>query len=167
MRDLPTSSIQKSSARLRRVVTALSVTLWVLLVLERFGRLAMEVAIHGLSQELFKQVVYKLVTACPEVLYLLSLWWVRQALATFARGDLYAPIITRMLNRVGATLSVGATLNVFVVPAVDRALGFGPGYWVAFDVSGLVLGAIGLSLAIVARVLYHAGELKAELDEIF
>jgi hypothetical protein len=38
---------------------------------------------------------------------------------------------------------------------------------VAFDVAGLVLGAIGLSLAIVARVLDRARALKAELDEIF
>jgi len=42
-----------------------------------------------------------------------------------------------------------------------------PGYWIAFDVTGLVLGAIGLSLVIVSHILDRAGELKAELDEIF
>jgi hypothetical protein len=42
-----------------------------------------------------------------------------------------------------------------------------PGYWIAFDVTGLVLGAIGLSLIIVSHILDRARELKAELDEIF
>jgi len=132
-----------------------------------FGWAAMAVARGAIGPELIRRIAYQLVAACPEAMYLLSLWWIRQALATFARGDLYAPIISRMLNRVGAMLATGAFLNIFVVPAVDRFLGFGPGYWVAFDVTGLVLGAIGLSLAIVARVLDRARTLKAELDEIY
>jgi hypothetical protein len=167
MPEAPPESIQKSSARLQRVVTILFVVLWVLLLLERFGRLALAIATHGIGPELPRQIAYQVVAACPEVFYLMSLWWIREALAKFAQGDLYAPIIPRMLNRVGIMLAAGAFLNVFVVPAVDRALGLGPGYWIAFDVAGLVLGAIGLSLAIVARVLDRARELKAELDEIF
>jgi hypothetical protein len=160
-------SIQESSARLRRVVTVMSVILWTLLLLERFGWAVMAVARGGIGPELMRRFGYQLVAACPEAMYLLSLWWIRQALASFARGDLYAPITSRMLNRVGAMLSVGAFLNVFVVPALDRSLGFGPGYWVAFDITGLVLGAVGLSLAIVARVLHRARAFKVELDEIF
>ncbi|MFY0533450.1 hypothetical protein [Nannocystis pusilla] len=54
-----------------------------------------------------------------------------------------------------------------MVPALQRALGSGPGYWIAFDVSGLVLGALGLSLTVIARVLGRAAVLQAELDEIF
>jgi hypothetical protein len=165
--EVPVTAIQNSSAHLRRVVTVLSGVLWALLLLERFGWAAVAVARGGMGPEFIRRIGYQLVASCPEVMYLLSLWWIRQALATFARGDLYAPIISRMLNRVGAMLAAGAFLNVFVVPAIDRSLGFGPGYWVAFDVTGLVLGAIGLSLAIVARVLDRARALRAELDEIF
>jgi Protein of unknown function (DUF2975) len=167
MQESRREDIPKSSARLRRIVTVLLVALWVLLLLERFGRVAMTIVTTGMDQQLLRRIGYEVVSACPEVLYLMSLWWIRQALATFARGDFYAPTVARMLNRVGVTLATGAFLNVFVVPGLDRVLGFGPGYWVAFDVAGLVLGAIGLSLAIVARVLDRARELKAELDEIF
>jgi hypothetical protein len=167
MRASTQQNIQKSSARLGRVVSILFVVLWALLLLERFGRLALAIATHGIGHELLRQIGYQVVAACPEVLYLMSLWWIREALAKFAQGDLYAPIIPCMLHRVGIMLTAGAFLNVFVVPIMDRALGLGPGYWIAFDVAGLVLGAIGLSLAIVARVLDRARELKAELDEIF
>ena len=159
--------IQQSSARLRRWVTGLSAVLWILLILERFGWTLPAVVNNGLRLELTRRFCFQLVAACPEVLYLMSLWWIRQALATFAAGDFYAPVVSRMLRRVGVMLAAGAFLNVFVVPALDRALGLGPSYWIAFDVTGLVLGAIGLSLAIFARVLERARELQIELDEIF
>ena len=159
--------LQARSVRLRRLVTTLCVGLWGLLILERFGWAAAAIAKGGVDQAFVHRMGYEIVAAAPEVMYLLSLWWIRQALAAFANGDLYAPVVSRMLRRVGAMLAVGAFLNVFVVPAVERALGMGPGYWIAFDVTGFVLGAIGLSLAVVARVLDRAREIKTELDEIF
>lgn len=162
-----TTGIQSSSARLARLVTILSVILWLLLLLERFGWTAIVIAKDGVGREFIRRIGYEVVAACPEATYLLSLWWIRQALAAFAHGDLYSPIVPRMLRRVGTMLALGAFLNVFVVPALDRIMGLGPGYWIAFDVTGLVLGAIGLSLAIVARVLDRARDVKAELDEIF
>jgi hypothetical protein len=61
----------------------------------------------------------------------LALWWVRQALAAFARGELFTPTITRALRRVG--LAAGALMGVFLVPSLTRALGFGPGYMIAYD----------------------------------
>ncbi len=161
------ADIRERSARLRRLVTGMLGALWVLLVLERFGAVALRLFEQGSDDELLRRFVYQLVAACPEVFFLLSLWWIRQALAAFARGELYAPIITRMLERVGAMLVAGAVIKVFLVPGAAYLLGFGPGYWVAFDVSGLVLVAIGLSLGIIAQVLRRASELQAELDEIF
>ena len=161
------ADIRDRSARLRQFVTGLMVVLSVLLVLERFSRVAIQLSTEGIGEQLLHRLAYQLVAACPEVLYLLSLWWIRQALAAFASGDLYAPTITTMLNRVGATLAAGAFISVFLVPGAARALGFGLGYWFAFDVSGLVLGTIGLSLNIIARVLQRACELQTELDEIF
>jgi len=57
--------------------------------------------------------------------------------------------------------------SLFVAPLIMRMLGNGPGYWIAFDVSGIVLGAVGLSLTVVSRVLTRAGALQTELDEMF
>lgn len=167
MSESRTKDIQTSSTRLKRFVTTLCVSLSILLVLERFGAIALSLAQQGLGDETLRRLSFQVVNACPEVLYLVSLWWIRQSLASFARGEFYAPTITRMLQRVGTLLAIGAAFGVFVLPSLDRALGFAPGYWVAFDVSGLVLGAIGLSLTIVARVLERAHGLQAELNEIF
>jgi len=56
---------------------------------------------------------------------------------------------------------------VFVAPGLSRLLGFDPGYFIAYDVSAMVLGCIGLTLKVLADVLRRAGELQAELDEMF
>jgi hypothetical protein len=162
-----TADIGERSAYLRRFVTGLLVVLCVLLLLERFSDVAIQLFMHGFGEQPLRRLAYQFVVACPDVVYLMSLWWIRQALAAFARGELYAPTIAWMLNRVGAMLAAGAFISVFLVPAAARMLGFDPGYWIAFDVSALVLGAIGLSLEIIARVLRSASELQAELDEIF
>lgn len=162
-----TVEIRVRSARMRRFITGLLAVLWVLLVFERFGAIALQLSTHGLGGEPLRRLGYQVVAGCPEVFYLLALWWIRQALAAFARGELYAPTLTGMLDRVGTMLVVGAIINVFLVPGAARLLGFGPGYWVAFDVSGLVLAAVGLSLKVIAQVLRRASQLQAELDEIF
>jgi len=161
------ADIMDRSARLRRFVTGLLVVLWVLLVLERFGAVAVQRSAEGFGGPSLHRLAVACVTACPDVFYLLALGWIRQALAAFARGELYAPTITTMLDRVGATLAAGAFIGVFLVPGALRLLGAGPGYWVAFDVSGLVLGVIGLALNVIARVLQRASGLQAELDGIF
>jgi hypothetical protein len=159
--------IRASSARLRTWVTALSLVLMVLLLLERFGWVVAALGRGAHGSELVRRIGFQFVAAGPEIMYLLSLWWIRQALAAFAAGDFYASTVSTMLRRVGTLLAIGAFLNVFVVPAIDRALGMSPGYWIAFDVTGLVLGAIGLSLVIFSHVLDRARELRTELDEIF
>ncbi|MDI1480092.1 DUF2975 domain-containing protein [Polyangium sp. y55x31] len=87
--------------------------------------------------------------------------------AAFSRGELFTPTITRALRRVGIMLAAGALMSVFIVPSLTRALGFGPGYVIAYDVGGLVLGAVGLALTLLANVLSHAFALQSELDEIF
>ena len=161
------AAIQRSSAKLRRILTCLFAALGVLLVLERFGAVAMQLYRHDSGGNGLRRLAFECVAACPEALDLLALWWIRQALAEFAEGKLYAPTITRMLDRVGMMLAIGACIGVFLVPTVSRALGFGPGYVIAYDVSGLVLGAVGLSLKIIANVLRRASEMQAELDEIF
>jgi hypothetical protein len=122
---------------------------------------------HGLTGETLRRLGLACVAACPEVVFLLALWWIRQALAAFADGKFYTPTITRMLDRVGTMLAIGSFITVFLIPSASRALGFGPGYLIAYDVSGLVLGAVGLSLKVIAHVLRRASEMEAELDGIF
>jgi hypothetical protein len=149
------------------VVSWLVATLAVLLVLERFGSVALQLVQGGPDPNELRRLELACVVAVPEVLYLLALWWIRQALAEFAEGKLYAPPVTRMLDRVGLMLAAGAFVSVFLVPTASRLLGSGPGYVIAYDVSSLVLGAVGLSLKIIAHVLRRAAEMQAELDEIF
>ncbi|MBA3961722.1 MAG: DUF2975 domain-containing protein [Chthoniobacterales bacterium] len=138
-----------------------------LLVLERFGAIGLQLARRGFSGDGPRRLALECAVAFPEVLYLLALWWVRQTLAAFALGELYSPAICRMLERLGLTLASAAFLTVFILPSIARWLGFAPGYVIAYDVSNLVLGALGLSLTIIARVLRSAAAAQAELDEIF
>lgn len=160
--------IRRQSASLRTAVTVLFVSLAALVVLERFGWIAVEgAASPDARHHVMHRLGIELVAALPEVFYLLALWWIRSALSSCAAGEFYAPVLTRMLRRVGACVATGAVLNVAVVPSLDRLLGASPGYWIAFDVTGCVLGAIGLSLIILARVLDRARELQTELDAIF
>ena len=156
--------IRGRSARLRRILTVLSFVLAGTFVLERFGLIAMRLSTDG---DGWRRLALQVVATSPEVLYLCALGWVRQALAAFARGDIFAPTIARMLDRVGVTLAAGALAGTFVVPPLERALGADPGYWIAFDVAGVVLGALGLSLTVIAHVLRRACAVQAELDEIF
>lgn len=157
------SIVQQQSARMRRYVTVLWAACLTLVVLERFSAVTIKVFGGGSFRELACQVV----SAFPEALFLLALWWVRAALSAIARGELFGVAITRMLERVGVVLACGAAARVFVVPGACRLLGFDPGYWIAFDAASMVLGAIGLALKAIAGVLRHASAIQSELDEIF
>jgi hypothetical protein len=155
--------IRERSRRLRSVVTVLVVGLSAVLALERFSA----AAIHAWRGGGWEWLAAQAVAAAPEIVYLLALWWVRQALRAFAAGELFTPAVARTLHRVGLTLAIGAGLNTFVVPGVQTMLGQSPGYLIAYDIGGLVLGAVGLSLSMVATLFTHASALQSELDEIF
>ena len=159
--------IRQRSAKLRRFVTFLLATLAVLLLLERFGAIGLQLFRGDFTAKSFRRLGLQGLTAVPETLYVLALWRIRQALNAFAQGELYSPTITRMLDRVGDMLAIGAVISVFLLPIISSALGFPLGYLIAYDVSSLVLGAIGLSLKIIADILRKASEAQAELDEIF
>jgi len=155
--------IRARSRRLRSVVTVMVFGLGALLALERFSAAAIQAWRGGGWEWLAAQAA----AAVPEVVYLLALWWVRQALAAFAAGELFTPAVARTLQRVGLTLAIGALLNSFAVPAVQTMVGRGPGYLIAYDMAGLVLGLVGLSLSMLATLFTHASALQSELDEIF
>lgn len=162
----PHAAVRAQSARLARLVAALFLCLVALLLLERFGPLLVTVA-RGGSEGVGLRLLQQAVHAIPEVLYLLGLWWIRQALAALANGDLYAATLTQMIDRVGTALAAGALIGVFIVPSALRLAGSDPGYLIAFDISGLVLGALGLSLKVFAHLFQHAREMQIELQEMF
>jgi hypothetical protein len=155
------------SARLCTVMTFLCAGLLGLLLAERFSAVLIGLVGGAAGANAFGRLGVQFVDAFPEACYLLALWWIRQALAAIAGGDLYGDAVIRMLERVGIVLAVGALAGVFLVPGASRLLGTDPGYWIAYDVSGLVLGAIGVSLKVIADVLRLAAAMKADLDGIF
>jgi Protein of unknown function (DUF2975) len=159
--------IRLSSAQKRRFVTILWFASATLVVLERFSRVTIDAMRSGFEEAAIVRLACEAVSFVPEAMLLLGLWWVRGTLAAFARGEWFAEPIARMLERVGMVIAWGAFARIFLVPGVCRLLGYDAGYWIAFDASALVLGAIGLSFKAIARVLRRAGELQSELDEIF
>jgi hypothetical protein len=161
------TNIQHYSARMRRYVTVLWTVCLVLVVLERFSAATIRLFASGFAGEAWRALACQAVAAFPEGLFLLGLWWIREALTTFARGELFTAPMTRMLDRVGIVLACGSAVRIFLVPGVCRLLGFGAGHWIAFDAAGMVLGAIGLALKAIAGVLRHASAIQSELDEIF
>lgn len=152
---------------MRRFVTFLWAASLTLVVLERFSAATIQLFRSGFAADAQRALACQAVSALPEAMYLVALWWVRETLDAFARGELFAAPITRMLDRVGVLLAIGSATRVFIVPGACRLLGFNPGYWIAFDSAALVLGAIGLALEAIAGVLRHASSIQSELDEIF
>jgi hypothetical protein len=165
--ETSTASIQRHSARMRRFVTVLWTASVTLVVLERFSAVTIEAVRSGFANQASRALACQAAAAVPEGLLLLGLWWVREALAAFSRGELFTAPMTRMLDRVGVLLACGSAARIFLVPGVCRLLGFDSGHWIAFDAAGLVLGAIGLALKAIAGVLRHASAIQSELDEIF
>jgi Protein of unknown function (DUF2975) len=161
------TEIRQQSAGLRNALGVLCVVLVVLVVLQRFSIPLIQLWRSGNESDALRRLGVAAVAIIPDAFYLSALWGIRTALASFATGDFFAPTITAMLGRVGRWLAIGAGINVFIVPLADTLLGHGPGYLIALDISGLVLGAIGLSLAIVGRVLARAAQLQNELGEMF
>lgn len=162
-----TASLQRLSARMRRFATALWIVCLALVVLERFSNATIRVVLTNFASEPLHWLACQAVAAVPEALFLLGLWWARETLAAFSRGELFALPVTRMLDRVGVVLACGAAARILIVPGACRLLGFDAGHWIAFDAASMVLGAIGLSLKAIAGVLRHASTIQSELDEIF
>src|SRR5262249_16752576 len=122
MRAAMQTQIQQRSTNLRRIVGCLLAVLVVLLVGDRFGALAMQFLTRGIGEEWLRRFAVECMRAVPEILFLLALWWIREALAAFAAGELYAPVVTRMLDRVGGMLFAGAVISVFLLPSATAAL---------------------------------------------
>jgi hypothetical protein len=163
----PPVEVKAYSARMRRFVTVLWIVSLVLVILERFSAATIGVVQHGFASSDLRGLGCEAIAALPELAYVLALWWVREALARFSRGELFAPSIATMLDRVGIALAAGAAARILIVPGACRLLGHDPGYWIAFDAASLVLCATGFALTAISRALRHASAIESELSEIF
>jgi hypothetical protein len=152
---------------MRRFVTFLFFFALVLVLLERFSANTIWVFASDFAPDALRALSYQAISAIPEGMFLVGLWWVREALAAFARGELFAPPITRMLDRVGIIIACGAAVRIVVVPVTAHLLGFASGYWIGFDAASMVLAAIGLALKAIVAVLRQASVIQSELDGIF
>jgi hypothetical protein len=88
--------VQQHSARMRRFVTLLWAVCFTLVVLERFSAATIRLFAGGFAGEAWRALACQAAAAVPEALFLLGLWWVREALAAFARGELFAMPMTRI-----------------------------------------------------------------------
>src|SRR4051812_18184483 len=109
-------SLRADARRLATVIGAATGVLWIPLILERLGAPAAWLAQNGAENGTLRDVMRRLIAASPDVAYLIALHFIRIALASFARGDFFAPIVPRMLSRVGAMLAIGAFASTFLVP---------------------------------------------------
>ena len=159
--------VAKYSARMHRVVTLLWAGCLALVVLERFSAPAISLFATQFDALAVRALACQAAEAFPELLFLVALWWVRDALGAFAGGAMFGASIARMLDRVGITLTCAAAVRIAVVPGVCRLLGFNPGYWIAFDAAAVVVAVLGLALKAIAGALHHAESIQTELDEIF
>jgi hypothetical protein len=156
--------IAARSARYARAAGALLAALALLLVLERFGWLA---TVRGDVTLPWSRLALAAAAAVPDAVWLAALWWLRRALREIAAGRGFGLALTQALQRVGMLLLAGSVLGVVVLPSVSTWLGEPPGYFIAYDVSKVVVGALGLALGLLGRLLQQAAELQSELDGIF
>lgn len=128
--------------------------------------LALVLAIETLGATLGNYSARALVGRLPVVFYLAAIWMVRSFLASIARGVLFDRVLPQMIERVGIALAAGALTNVFLVTWIWSLLS-GRFTYAWYDPAAITLGVVGFALVLVARLLAHAADMRAELDEMF
>jgi len=146
--------LRKRARLLRDLVTIPLVVLALVLAIEVLGGATGHYSLHALVARL------------PVLFYLAAIWMVRAACAAIARGVLFDRVMPKLIERVGIALAAGALTHVFIVPWIWMAA-FGRGAYAWYDPAAITLGVVGFALILVARLLAQAGEMRAELDEMF
>ncbi len=163
--DTPTPSrLQMECLRLGGFTLVATPVLSMLIVLDRTGALlaAMVSGRHAVDGRDWGLAVVALV---PAVIYLLSLWQIGTALRAIGREGRFVTAVAATLRGVGLALALGALFQIALAPALDRALGHGPGYWIGLDSAAITLGALGLVLIVFARLFRRAARLENTLGE--
>ena len=105
-----------------------------------------------------------LIRQLPMLFYAYALWSIRGALSDYARGGSLSARASRSMQAVGISLFLGGISTVFGVPLIIRAM-HAQGSYAAFDVAAITLGAVGLSLVVIGRLLADAEAARRELEE--
>ena len=100
----------------------------------------------------------------PMLFYATALWSIRGTLSRYADGGALGASAIRSIQTVGVLLFLGGLSNVFAVPLVLWAM-HGSGSFAHFDVAAITLGAVGLSLVVIGRLLADAEVARRELEE--
>lgn len=100
----------------------------------------------------------------PLPFYLAALWLARSTIVRIDAGMALRSAISPMLTRIGWALFLGGLVQVWVVPWLGMFEAHGA--FGNFDVNAITLGAVGITLVMVARLVKDAELDRAELDEI-
>jgi hypothetical protein len=154
-------SFVRKAARLQSVLTALVISLALLLLVERLGYAGVYDKSVGLER-----LIHQLVFALPSVLYLLALWCFRVAVKAIANGETFSGALAVMLRR-ASLLLIGGAITTLAMPLVYAMFGQPYPRLIEFDVTTLIIAGIGLAMWFVGQLLDRARELQAELDSFF
>ncbi len=103
-----------------------------------------------------------LVRTIPLPFYLYALLESARAIRRIGCGAALRDLVSALLARIGWALFAGGIAQVFVVPWLLRTR---QGSIANFDVNAITLGAIGVTLVVIARLVREAVRDRAELDE--
>lgn len=171
MKTVELDRLQVRSRWLGRAVTGLVGLLLLAVALSFVGALRSGTPMHE-GMDLPSRAVTWLVFWAPAAFYLWALWAIRRALNDVAAGRYFHPAMARSLRDVGIGLGVGGAMSAVIQPNLMRLMsdaGWGRQIFASyghFDVAYAAVGAVGLALILLSRVLHHAAEIQAELDEI-
>ena len=109
---------------------------------------------------------FRLIVALPALGYLWALWAAQRALGDLGAGRTFQPTVSRAMRHIGGGVLVGALIEVFALTNLLRLVLGGVGSYLYFDLSAIVLGVVGASLVLLARLVDEARAMQAELEEI-
>ena len=157
--------LQTQSRWLRRAVTGLVALVGLALLLNLAAALVAKPSSDG-RNTLAERVPDILVFWGPAVFYVWALLAVRRALGDVAAGRHLQPALARSLRHVGWALFAGGVASAIVQPNLMRLTGGVYASYGHFDVAYFAVGAVGLALVLLARVMRQAADMRTELDEI-
>ena len=160
MNSQPMNEIQRRSRLFGALATAVFAALVMVLCIEAIGA-----SRAGLSAMAVQPV---LIFRLPVFFYLAAIWSMRRTFAAIASGAMFGDVIPPMLRLIGIALSAGALTTVFIVPNLTRIIVGDAAQSIAnYDPAAIVLGVVGLMLAVLSNLLARAAEMRAELEEFF
>lgn len=156
-------AVRIAARRLARWLGLILAVALAALLAERLGYAGLYT--EGATPAVARATGLQLMLGAPGVAYLTGLWMLRRAVEGVARGDGFGRSVTGGLRGLGIALILGALLSMFVVPLAHWATAQPRLRSIDLDIATFVIGAIGLALLLVARLLEHADRIRGELAE--